>query len=141
MSLMDNCVYLSQKALVFGDEDRFLTLLRNEDAPTRPLTWDLPGGEFEVGENPTESIRREIREEANIEVAELHPVIVYGEYNASREYWLTIMYTARAQDMDVRLSYEHKNHRWVTEDEFLALESSDKWWRLVKQYFGGRLDT
>ena len=126
---------LNQKALVFNTEHKFLTLQRNEDAPTRPLTWDLPGGEFEIGEDPTESVRREIREEANIEVNKIHPVVVYGEYTTPREYWLTIMYVACAQNTDVILSYEHKNHRWVTEDEFLALESSEKWRKLVKRYF------
>lgn len=138
---MKSCIYLNQKTLVFNSEGKFLTLLRNKDAPTRPLTWDLPGGEFEAGEDPIESVRREIREETDIAVTKLHPVVVYGEYNTSKEYWLTIMYTACAQNTDIRLSYEHKKHQWVTESEFLALESSDKWQKLVKQYFEGRLNT
>ena len=62
---------ISQKTIVFNAEGKILALRRSDTDHSRPLTWDLPGGQFEEGEDLEESARREIREEAGIEVEDL----------------------------------------------------------------------
>jgi 8-oxo-dGTP pyrophosphatase MutT (NUDIX family) len=63
---------VSQKAVILDDDGNILVLLRGA-APTDPFKWDLPGGGLEFGEDPYESIRREVREETGLEVEDLTP--------------------------------------------------------------------
>lgn len=127
-------MYVSQKAFVLNKEGKFLTLFRTESALARPHTWDVPGGVLETGEDPEEAVRREIREEAGIEVTEVVPLTLVGEYSKRNDYVITVAYLARATDSDVTLSDEHSAYRWVSVDEFLELESSQKWMDIAEKF-------
>ena len=50
-------------------DGRVLICQRRTDAAF-PLKWEFPGGKVEVGEDPREALRRELREELAIEVEE-----------------------------------------------------------------------
>ncbi|MDB5266002.1 MAG: GDP-mannose mannosyl hydrolase [Parcubacteria group bacterium] len=132
MVLSDNKLWLSQKTFVFNTEGKFLTLFRTETAPTRPCCWDLPGGVFELGEDPESSARREIREEAGIEVTDMAPLALEGSYTPAQDFVVTVAYRANAVSTDITLSYEHNEYKWVTPAEFLELKSSDKWMQIVR---------
>ncbi len=117
---------VSQKAFVFNSAGKILALRRSDTDPSRPLTWDLPGGQLEERENLEESMRREIREEAGIEVEDLIVRGAYGSTNKRNEYWVMILYHAKVTDPVITLSYEHDQYEWLTKEEFIARESSDK---------------
>jgi 8-oxo-dGTP diphosphatase len=117
---------LSQKAFIFNTGGKLLALRRSDTDPSRPLTWDLVGGQLEEGENLEESMRREIREEAGIEVVDLRVVDAYGSYSRTGEYWVMILYHARVKNPEIVLSYEHDQYQWISREEFLRLESSEK---------------
>ncbi len=70
MTKIPNCFYrVSVKAFVTNKEGHFL--LQKE----RRGVWDLPGGGLDFGENPTEGLKREIKEEMGLDVdsVELRP--------------------------------------------------------------------
>ena len=46
--------------------DRFLICRRRADQPS-PLKWEFAGGKIEEGEEPAAGLRRELKEELNIE--------------------------------------------------------------------------
>lgn len=41
-------IIVAQKAIIYNEDGKILTIRRSEDSP-RPLTWDLPGGNLEFG--------------------------------------------------------------------------------------------
>ncbi len=55
---------------ILRDGDRVLMGLRPADKKY-PLQWEFPGGKVEAGESLEEALRRELREELEIEVAGL----------------------------------------------------------------------
>ncbi len=116
---------VTQKAVVWRRDGKFLAMRRSKTAPTHPLAWDLPGGELEYGEAPVAGIAREIKEETGLEVKDLRPFDVFGHENLGG-FWVTIAYTCNALTDTVVLSYEHVDFQWVTKEKFLKLESTDK---------------
>jgi len=117
---------VSQKIFLKNPEGKLLALLRSETDPSRPLSWDLPGGGLEEGEKLEDSIRREIREEIGIEVGEISVFAAESDFNKNGKYSVQIAYIGTVDNPTITLSYEHKEYRWITRDEFLALESSYK---------------
>ena len=117
---------IAQKAVIFNKEGKLLAIRRSNTDPHRPLTWDLPGGDLEVNEDPREGMLREIQEEVAIEVRNLKVLDVTSRRNDKNELWIGISYTAEAATTDVVLSYEHDQFEWLTKEEFLARESSEK---------------
>lgn len=124
---------VSQKAVILNQQGEILAIFRTETAPSHPNTWDFPGGVLEAGEDPMESIRREIQEETGLEVGDLIPFDVEAhKYEDDQEFWVTIAYKALAKDDKIKLSFEHNDFRWVSPGEFLKLESQAKLHRFVR---------
>lgn len=114
-------VGVSLKAVIRREDGKFLALRRTETAPSRPLGWDLPGGELDWGEDPEEGMMREIKEETGLEIEDLKIFDAVSGVTSHGEFWTTICYIARPKSENVVLSYEHDDLKWVTVDEFLTL--------------------
>jgi 8-oxo-dGTP diphosphatase len=125
-------VGVSQKAIIFNEDDEILALRRSSTHPFKPFTWDLPGGDLDFGEEPLAGISREIREETGLEIIDLAPFDVDSRIRGG-EFWVTIAYIANTTLSNIRLSNEHDEFRWVTPKEFLKLESSEKLYNFVKK--------
>ena len=110
---------ITQKAVIQNEEGKILTLFRTETAPSRPNTWDLPGGELDYGEDAVAGIVREIKEETGLEVKDVRPFDVETHLlPEDGAYWFTIAYRCKALSDNVILSWEHNDYKWVTPAEF-----------------------
>lgn len=116
----------SQKVFLFNKEGKFLTIRRTKTAPADPLKWDLPGGDVEFGEDPYKAIAREVAEETNLKAAAFSLFDVTSELYTSTIHWITLAYRATIKSGQLKISWEHDLHKWVTADEFLKLKISKK---------------
>lgn len=123
---------VAQKAVIFNKDRKLLTIFRTETAPSRPNTWDLPGGDLDFGEDPLESVIREIKEETGLDVSGVEPFDVEAHINKEGNFWVTIAYRAQAVSDEVVLSFEHNDYKWVASEEFLKLKSAAKLTRFVE---------
>lgn len=105
---------VSQKIVIFNREGKLLSIRRSKTAPTRPLCWDLPGGDLDFGEEPLASIKREIKEETGLMVKNIKPFDVEAHINSADDFWVTIAYRACNVAGKVILSYEHDQFQWLT---------------------------
>jgi len=116
---------LSQKAIIFN-QDKFLVIKRGETASSNPNKWDFPGGYVDFGEDLYDSIKREIQEEVGLKIAVLEPYEVHSRITYDKSYWVTIAYKCETDIIDIKLSYEHSEFKWVTLEEFNKLDVVDK---------------
>ena len=57
-------------AAIFSEHNKVLAMKRAAHKPAAGK-WEFPGGKIEPGETPEQAIKREIREELNIEITSL----------------------------------------------------------------------
>ncbi|MBP7842633.1 NUDIX domain-containing protein [Candidatus Woesebacteria bacterium] len=147
--MLQKNVKLLQKAVLIHD-GKFLILQRNEKAKSRPLCWDLPGGNSEWPENVTENLEnlhqkdvaREILEETGITVLDEHftfenMVLFRTFFEAESEVYsiITGWKVELPDDFErslVQLSDEHINHEWVTFDELNEYDFGNKKGEFIK---------
>jgi phosphoglycolate phosphatase len=88
--------------------------------------WGIPGGKIKWGEDSLTALRREIKEETNLEITDIRFVLVQDCIH-SREFYrdahfVLLNYTARCVGQpEVRLNDEAREFAWVAIAEALAM--------------------
>lgn len=108
-------------ALVFNREGR-LFLMRSHKWKGK---WVVPGGHIELGERMEDALRREVKEETNLDIRDIEFLcfqeFIYDERFWKRSHFIFFDYACRTDSTDVRLNDEAEEYRWVTLDEALAM--------------------
>ncbi|HLB66694.1 MAG TPA: NUDIX hydrolase [Candidatus Saccharimonadales bacterium] len=112
------------KAVIFNG-DSVLVLKRSASAKHRPLEWDLPGGYLEENEELTSGCIREIKEETGLK---MQPSNLYLAHAQSQPNSLSggdslLIFIGRTSSVDIKLSHEHSNFKWVTLKEAIETET------------------
>lgn len=104
---------LTQKAILFGPDGDVL-VTRVEDH------WEPPGGTFEYGETLVGGLRRELREELDVESRVGLPVeAIYGGWidGETHNPMVTLLYRCETDERDVTLNEEHDDYEWLAPGE------------------------
>lgn len=114
---MKNVFRIPQKAVIVKD-GKYLVLKRALDSKNYPGFWDFPGGKLELGEDPYESLEREVMEETNLKIKVGKPVFTFSEMSwDQRGYVVFILYDCELVDGELKLSEEHTNSKWASAGE------------------------
>jgi phosphoglycolate phosphatase-like HAD superfamily hydrolase/ADP-ribose pyrophosphatase YjhB (NUDIX family) len=89
--------------------------------------WGIPGGKVKFGESSVEALRREIKEETDLDIEDARFVLVQDCIHSKEFYrdahFVLLNYSCRcAGEPRVKLNEEAQEFRWVGEDELLAME-------------------
>ena len=89
--------------------------------------WGIPGGKVRIGETCLEALRREVKEETNLDVDQIEFVLVQdciGSKEFYREaHFVLLNYRCRAlEPLEVRLNDEAQEFRWAPMPEALQMD-------------------
>jgi len=118
-----DAVTVVAKVFVLNHDNLIMVLRRSSTDTHRPLTWDLPGGGVDYGEDPKDAVIREAQEEAGLSIKS--PTIVYTGSNNDDKYVIRLLYYTFSDQTEIKLSDEHDKVMWVTKDQFVALDLPD----------------
>jgi phosphoglycolate phosphatase-like HAD superfamily hydrolase/ADP-ribose pyrophosphatase YjhB (NUDIX family) len=109
-------------ALILDDQGRMLMVRTRKWSNL----WGIPGGKVRYGETLEAALRREIKEETDLEVEAIRFVLVQDCIESKEFYrpahFVLMNYVARRTGTNpVRLNDEAEEHRWVTPGEALDL--------------------
>jgi len=123
-------VVLMSKVVVTDPDGRVLVLRRSHTDPRRPLTWDLPGGLVDQGEDPNVTAQRELQEETGL-TADTLTLKSAGSRNEG-EYVIMLTYLAHTAATDIKLSFEHDQYRWIKPETVHELDMPAGYQRAVR---------
>ena len=115
-------IYLNNKILV----------TQRSEMMKLPLKWEFPGGKLEDGESEIDCVKREIKEEINIDIEVLaklsNSIFDYGVFKIN-----LIPFIANYVSGEIILS-EHKDYKLLDKTELLDLDWAEADLPIVKEF-------
>ncbi|MFZ1075625.1 MAG: NUDIX hydrolase [Minisyncoccia bacterium] len=122
------------KALLKNPEGRYLLVKRNSEKYKNARgSWDIVGGRIEPGTPLVENLRREVREETQLEINSEPRLICAQDILLPEKHVVRLTYTADTQEEPVLDTSENIEYKWLTPDEIKAQDDLDIY---VKDIFG-----
>lgn len=121
------------KAIVFYDNRICLVLRDNNPAISHPNKWNLPGGGIEDGEIPIEAVKRELKEEIDLNPTEViqGSTTVYPDGSLVYRFFVPV---TPAEKETVKLISESQRLDWFTLDECLRLAQDGQFSPYMAKY-------
>ena len=112
-------------------DNKILVTQRNERM-NLPLKWEFPGGNLEENEGEIDCIKREIKEELNIEIEVLeklsNSIYDYGTFKIN-----LIPFLSNYVSGEIIL-FEHKDYKLLDKSELLNLDWAEADLPIVEEY-------
>src|SRR5258708_37932089 len=99
--------------------------------------WGLPGGRLDVGESYNDGLKREALEETGLQIEPLHPVFVgewYPVIKGMPHQIIAIFTVCLAKNLDVVLSDEHDDFKWIDAKDRAKYDLMDPDWEVIDAY-------
>lgn len=109
-------------ALIFNGQGEVLMLRTHKWSNL----WGIPGGKPKFGESSIEALRREVKEETNLDISDIRFVLVQDCIHSKEFYrdahFVLVNYQCVCADGEVILNDEANEYRWVTAQAALKME-------------------
>ncbi len=117
------------KIFLQNPEGKFLLLHRNtEKYKDIRGTWDIVGGRIDPGTFLIENLRREVKEEAQLEIIG-EPTLIYAQDilrgDPPEKHVVRLSYVGKTDGEPILDMTENIEHRWVSFDEMKQWEDLD----------------
>ena len=103
---------IAAKGFIFNENDELLLIKRRDNDAHSPGIWEVPGGRIDIGEDPIAGVKREVREETQLEVIVQEPLGVRSFTRDDGQHITMIVFRCSPETYDVILSEEHTDFVW-----------------------------
>ena len=108
-------------ALILNQEGKVFLM----SSPKWKGKYIIPGGHIEVGETIEQALKREIKEETNLNIFDIQftsfQEFIFGEDFHEKRHFIFLDYVCRTKDAEVVLDKEGSEYVWVSLDEALKM--------------------
>ncbi len=132
---MLNMKHIHVTCAIIEKDGKVLSTQRSEHM-SLPLKWEFPGGKIHDGESPQDCLKRELREELELEVAvdrQLSPVT--HQYPSFK---ITLYpFVCRITSGEIKL-HEHKAFTWLPQEKLRELDWAEADMPVLDEYINGQ---
>lgn len=125
-------------AVIVNPKGQILLIKRSQMLDWHPGEWEIMYGRIAQHEDAQMGLAREIKEELGIEVIAGKPLTCWHIYRGNEETahneLIGITFLATTERVDIKLSEEHEEYRWVTPQQALDLIKVDGIKRDINAY-------
>lgn len=105
------------KAVIKNDKGDILLLQRNPKN-TGVANWDFPGGLIEPGEEEKDALKREVKEELDLDMEVIEKGKKWKFFRPLDSQWVDVQnYVCKIIGGEMNLSDEHIDYKWVPDGE------------------------
>lgn len=102
---------------------KFLVLKRSLTEKAFPGKWSFPGGKLEKGQSILDTLKREVLEEAGLEIEEKKEYLKDFHFLRQDGHNVVgICFQVKAKSYDVKIPGEFTEFKWITPEEFSSLD-------------------
>lgn len=105
---------IAVKAFIVNDKEELLILKRDPNDVYKPGKWDNPGGKLEKDEDLIAGLKRETKEETNLDIEIILPLNVKTIKINEEMIVSLIIFLCKPKSEKIILSEEHTEYKWVS---------------------------
>lgn len=107
---------LAAKAFIV-DKNRLLIVKRSNYTIMKPGIWEIPGGRLNPGEDMIQGLKRETKEETNIDIEVVRAISMRDFIRDDDQTIKLTIFLCRPLNKEVKLSNEHTEFEWIDIDK------------------------
>jgi len=108
-------------ALIFNKENKIFLM----KSPKWKEKYIIPGGHIELGETIKQALKREIKEETNLEIFDIefmtYREFIFGEEFHEKKHFISLNFSCKTRDTKIILNEEGSGFVWASIDDALKL--------------------
>ena len=121
-------------AVIFNNEGKVLLVKRKN--PPNKGSWAIPGGKVKYGETLEEAVKREIKEETNLDVKVKEPLAIV-EIIKEGFHYVIIDFICEIIGGEVKASSDAEEAKFFSIEEIKELKTSPTTIEMLTRYFRG----
>jgi len=111
---------IAVKAFIINENDELLLIKRRESDSNAAGAWEIPGGRLNSGENPFEGLKRETKEETELDIEILNPLNIQYFTKDDKQKITMLIFLCKPLSNSIKLSEEHTEYIWADLDQALS---------------------